>query len=55
MACGRRKKNDKGDPKPSKDFKKETVKSETETCMRCGGPLEREEDLLCRKCEGEVH
>jgi ribosomal protein L40E len=26
-----------------------------EPCMRCGAPVEHEQDMLCRKCEGEIH
>ena len=55
MACGSKKKIDKGDHKSSQDLKKETAGDQKETCMRCGGPLEREGDLLCRKCEAVVH
>ena len=34
---------------------KKNEPKETEPCMRCGAPVEMEDDLLCRKCEGEVH
>ncbi len=42
------------------DQNKDTVDSgktteENEPCMRCGKPVEIEGDMLCRKCEGEVH
>ena len=34
---------------------KKNEPKETEPCMRCSAPVEIEGDLLCRKCEGEVH
>jgi len=26
-----------------------------EPCMCCGAPAEHKGDMLCRKCEGEIH
>jgi hypothetical protein len=39
---------------PKSDLKKRKEKT-TDPCMRCGAPLEHEGDLLCKKCDGEVH
>ncbi len=35
-----------------KDVSKEKQK---DPCMRCGAPVEVDGDILCKKCEGEVH
>ena len=32
------------DPEPKK-----------EPCMCCAAPMKHEGDMLCRKCEGEIH
>ncbi|MEW5721932.1 MAG: hypothetical protein AB1896_02410 [Thermodesulfobacteriota bacterium] len=33
----------------------EEKKSPKELCLRCSAPVEHEGDMLCRKCEAEVH
>jgi hypothetical protein len=49
------KKDPKGKKKiPKPDLKKRGEKG-ADPCMRCGAPVEHEGDLLCRKCDGEVH
>jgi hypothetical protein len=42
--------------------KNETKKDNTalgkeghDPCLRCGDPVEIDGDILCKKCEGEVH
>ncbi len=39
-------------PKPDPKKRKEKT---ADRCMRCGAPVEHEGDLLCKKCDGEVH
>jgi hypothetical protein len=49
-----RKKDPKGKKIPKPDPKKRGEKT-ADPCMRCGAPVEQEGDLLCKKCDGEVH
>jgi hypothetical protein len=45
-------KKEKKIPKPDPKKRKEKP---ADRCMRCGAPVEHEGDLLCKKCDGEVH
>ena len=47
-------KDQKGKKMPTSDSKKRKEKR-TDPCMRCGASVEHEGDLLCKKCDGEVH
>ena len=49
-----RKKNQTGKKVPKPGPKRSGEKS-ADPCMRCGAPVEQEGDLLCKKCDGEVH
>jgi hypothetical protein len=49
-----RKKEPKGKKIPTSDPRK-TGEKTADPCMRCGAPVEHEGDLLCKKCDGEVH
>jgi hypothetical protein len=44
----------KGERIPKSNPKKRGEKR-LDPCMRCGAPVEQEGDLLCKKCDGEVH
>jgi hypothetical protein len=54
MNHSERKTEPKAKKTPKPDLKKRGEKT-ADACMRCGAPVEREGDLLCRKCDGEVH
>jgi hypothetical protein len=47
-------KEPKGKKIPTSDPEKRGKKT-ADACMRCGTAVEREGDLLCKKCDGEVH
>lgn len=49
-----RRKDQKGE-EVSKSNPKKSKEKRSDPCMRCGAPVEREGDLLCKKCDGEVH